>query len=338
MVDDRRAFRLALAKEEAPRALLTIAIVVAVLSVINLFLVGRGVTAADVLHAVVVLAFLGASWLARQTWVPPAAVPWIVAASAVVIVVSIEYEVWVDPTPQGIAYILIAMVAYGAFTLSVAAMVTAAVPMTVLFVLALAEADVELMANWLAIAVAALAMGFVLLRVRLRGIDALHDLTVENMALATRDPLTGAYNRRGIEERVPELMAMARRQGQPAFVMFIDVDGLKAANDTFGHDIGDTVLVAVAEAVRGTVREADLVGRWGGDEFIVVGLGDPLPPDELEARLLQRFVDSGLDLTQWPGTVSTGSATSRDADAPFLDLVVEADASMYARRAQRRSE
>ena len=336
VTDPRREFRLALAKQEAPRALLSTGLLILGLSALQVLIEGQGIRLAFWLHAGAVVVFLLCAWLTARPAFPPRLVPWAVVVSAYSVVASLQVEVILDPTALGMAYVLISMLAYGPFVLSLVAMAVAAIPILVGFALAALAWDPDGLISWLAAALAALALGAVLLRVRIRSFDELHDLTEANRALATKDPLTGVLNRRGVEDRVGELTALARRQGHPLSVTFIDVDGLKAANDTYGHDFGDAVIVAVASSLRALVRESDLVGRWGGDEFIVVGIGDSLPPRQLEERLARRLAETDLDLTRWPGQVSIGSAVSTPGDGDFIDLVIAADADMYRRRLERR--
>ena len=98
----------------------------------------------------------------------------------------------------------------------------------------------------------------------------LSELSAELEAVARTDPLTGLSNRRAIEADVTRLFARARRHAEPTTVMMIDLDRFKRVNDTFGHEAGDRVLVAVADCMRETLRTEDVYGRVGGDEFIVV--------------------------------------------------------------------
>lgn len=88
--------------------------------------------------------------------------------------------------------------------------------------------------------------------------------------LANYDPLTGLPNLRMATEQVRRVVALARRGGFRAAMMFIDLDGFKDVNDSYGHAVGDAVLRIVAERLSASMREEDLVGRIGGDEFIVV--------------------------------------------------------------------
>ncbi len=332
----RSEFRLAQARRESPVALWWTAGTIAILSVINPAINPAGFTGTDLLHVAVAAVFAIGAVLVSRPQVPAAAIPWIVAACATVVVLSFEWEVWVDATALGVVYILLPMLAFGPFTLSMRVMATAAVPMMVGYVVAMRGWVPDDLLRWIAAAVAALLIGAVLLRLRLGGIDALGAATDRQRELATRDALTGLLNRRGAEERVPDLVAVARRREEIVFAMFVDVDGLKAANDRHGHDFGDEVIQAVGHGLASTMRASDLVGRWGGDEFIVVGMGNPLPPEILADRLRDRLRVSGIDLDRWPASVSVGTATAPAADVDFDTLVGAADADMYARRRIRR--
>jgi two-component system cell cycle response regulator len=144
------------------------------------------------------------------------------------------------------------------------------------------------------------------------------------------DPLTGVLNRRGIAAELNRELHRARRSGAHLSVLMVDVDHFKALNDTHGHQAGDTVLRHVAGALVAAVRVADQVGRYGGDEFLVV-----LPDTDLEAatalatRLhavrLPRLALCGAELEV---TASIGAATLLGDDT--VDSLVErADRQMY---------
>ncbi len=88
-------------------------------------------------------------------------------------------------------------------------------------------------------------------------------------SLATTDPLTGLVNRRGWYDRLQLLTAQARRSGEPLTLAIADLDHFKAYNDTYGHEQGDQLLRAFADATVGMLREVDIVARWGGEEFAI---------------------------------------------------------------------
>ena len=104
-------------------------------------------------------------------------------------------------------------------------------------------------------------------------------------SLATRDSLTGLLNRRGLDEQLRRLLAAARRHDERGVVIFIDLDGFKAINDTMGHHAGDAMLRHLADLLTANVRESDVVARIGGDEFVVALV--KTAPGEAESRTLR---------------------------------------------------
>ena len=135
-------------------------------------------------------------------------------------------------------------------------------------------------------------------------------------------------------------LAIAQRQGTSVFSVFVDVDGLKEVNDTIGHDAGDRILRLVAEQLERTFRRGDLVARWGGDEFVVIGLGVRPDPAVLEERITEALLAEPERPRDWPGRLSTGVADIEATEAHIEavdDLIGRADLDMYERRARRRS-
>lgn len=88
--------------------------------------------------------------------------------------------------------------------------------------------------------------------------------------LANHDPLTGLPNLRLARERLISALALSRRKCWKAAIMFVDLDGFKDVNDSFGHETGDIILKMVADRLTGTLRETDTIARIGGDEFLVI--------------------------------------------------------------------
>ena len=103
---------------------------------------------------------------------------------------------------------------------------------------------------------------------------------------AMRDGLTGALNRKALDERLASEVAFAVRHGTPLSLVLIDVDHFKAINDRYGHLAGDAAIREIATRVSRAVRTEDVVGRWGGEEFVVVARDIPL---ESAAMLAERL-------------------------------------------------
>lgn len=110
---------------------------------------------------------------------------------------------------------------------------------------------------------------------------------------AMHDELTGLANRRQVELAFADTIESSRHTGDPFALFFIDIDDFKSVNDTHGHDVGDDVLVAIAQALIAGTRAIDLVGRWGGDEFMIVAPGTQSTKNAtvLAQRVLDSFVN-----------------------------------------------
>ena len=160
--------------------------------------------------------------------------------------------------------------------------------------------------------------------------------------LSRRDELTGTYNRRAGEERLAEDLARSSRNGAQLTLAIVDADGLKGANDSFGHAAGDACLRRLAQALRRNVREGDWIARWGGDEF-VVGLWDVHdqgPPENVLERVARDLRESPVALPQGGKelglTFSAGLSRSAPGDRP-KDLVERADALLYEAKREGRA-
>lgn len=124
-------------------------------------------------------------------------------------------------------------------------------------------------------------------------------------AVTVRDVLTGLVNRRGLEMLATPILESSRRLGDAVHAVFIDVDELARVNGLHGMAVGDEVLVSVAESLRAVTRATDVVARWDGDTFAVVGPGPGMAPMELERRVRERL---DAEAAAWPGWVPGVSA------------------------------
>jgi diguanylate cyclase (GGDEF)-like protein len=159
-------------------------------------------------------------------------------------------------------------------------------------------------------------------------------LRAELQALAVRDPLTGLYNRRQLNEHLPRAIAAARRAGTKVSVLLADVDHFKQFNDRFGHDAGDRVLKAVATAMGRSLRAGDLAFRYGGEEFVAV-LADCGPDDALHwaERLRAAIADASAAADpegRMPRVTCSVGVANFPADGATTDqLLKAADRALY---------
>jgi diguanylate cyclase (GGDEF)-like protein len=174
-------------------------------------------------------------------------------------------------------------------------------------------------------------------REALEDLAAIVEQELAMQRLALDDDLTGLKNRRGFDLFGAQILALCGRQHSPAVVLFADVDGLKAANDTFGHQAGDQLLRDIARTLRTSLRDADVVARTGGDEFaaVIAGTDDAtVVVDRLQRAIQER---NRRTPDQVPMSISIGCARFDPDEPESLEVLVkQADAAMYVvKRASR---
>lgn len=173
------------------------------------------------------------------------------------------------------------------------------------------------------------------LLVGMRSVELRNDLEASRERLlkeATHDVLTEILNRRGIVEALKREFARSSRSGSPVSVALIDVDHFKRVNDTWGHQAGDMVLSTLAERFSSGLRKYDMVGRFGGEEFLLLLPGSDGREATQTAERIRKIVrqtrfDSGVgDLRV---TISAGVASKSASDSDPTDLLRRADNALY---------
>lgn len=163
--------------------------------------------------------------------------------------------------------------------------------------------------------------------------------------LAWRDGLTGLVNRRALDELLDKEFLAAARHRRPLSLLLVDIDHFKSVNDTYGHQAGDSVLREVARRVGALVREGDVAGRYGGEEFLLVlhscsaqgarEVGERIRAG-VEATPIR--VESGADRVELQVTISLGGAeVDHDASMTAEQLLGQADAALYTAKATGRN-
>ncbi|AOG21315.1 diguanylate cyclase [Acidovorax sp. RAC01] len=165
--------------------------------------------------------------------------------------------------------------------------------------------------------------------------EALAEALAVNRELATRDELTGLLNRRAMQDLMALEQRRALRTGRPLMLAQLDIDHFKPINDTHGHSTGDRALQAFASTVRASVRDTDVLARWGGEEFVLM-MAETGPDDARDLLDRVRQAVEALSIPHTTGalrlTVSVGLAQHRTGDT--IDQTLErADQALYTAKA-----
>jgi diguanylate cyclase (GGDEF)-like protein len=157
----------------------------------------------------------------------------------------------------------------------------------------------------------------------------LNSLNAQLEQLSVTDRLTGLFNRMKLDEVLASEILRAQRTGQPFSLIMIDVDHFKQINDTHGHQVGDMVLIEIARLLQSGTRGIDTVGRWGGEEFMVIcPHTDNEGARQLAENLRLKIHDFKFNIVEHK-TASFGIASFQGADRS-QDIVERADAALYA--------
>lgn len=287
----------------------------------------------------------------RSGWSERFADPALTTLQILVGVVGVEWAyVICGPTRSMTLYPLLVILAFGAFSLSwrrimwltLLTLVSLGVTVAILTMSRSVSLDPSLraselhldLANILMIsivlpAVSAIAAQLSILRRKLRAQHvALTEAMEEVQRLATHDDLTGLINRRYVGERLTQELHRFQRRGNAFSIVIIDLDFFKQVNDTQGHAFGDKVLQAFANEAKATLRDSDLVARWGGEEFLML-LPDTHGPQGVV--IIQRLLARMHEVPHGTGPLLTFSAgvTEVRRDETVTEAIARADAAMY---------
>jgi diguanylate cyclase (GGDEF)-like protein len=148
------------------------------------------------------------------------------------------------------------------------------------------------------------------------------------LQLARKDPLTGAGNRRALDEKLAEVCAAQARSSTPSSLVLIDIDNFKEINDEFGHAVGDQILVRLTEIIELRIRVTDSLYRIGGEEFVVVIEGQTKDKARRMAEQLRTLVEANELAPEGSVTISLGVAELSLGESP-VDWLRRADLALY---------
>lgn len=326
-----RALRWDITRRESPFAIALVGLVMLVASVIE-FVEADGSAGHQAISLLASSALIIGA-LALLRWkVPLPWAPWIHAGAMVAAVSWLLYDLPSYPDSATLAYIVIIMTALGSIILAWQAFFVAEIAIFAGVVILLSVTGIADPVTWGTGAAVAALTGGLLLRLRVNTLMRLARARAQAEEMATIDELTGLLTRHGFDISIPGLVGTAMRLGQPVVATFIDIDGLKAANDRWGHPFGDRVIRAVAHAIDTSIRDGDIAVRWGGDEFVVVGIGISPANAGFQDRIATKIRSANIDPRKWRGTVSIGTASGMPQGLSIEELISLADQAMYRRR------
>jgi diguanylate cyclase (GGDEF)-like protein/PAS domain S-box-containing protein len=157
---------------------------------------------------------------------------------------------------------------------------------------------------------------------------------------ATRDPLTGVSNRGHFTEVATQEIERARRFSEPLSLLLLDIDHFKSVNDTYGHEVGDQVIILLARTCADFIRKIDTVGRLGGEEFaVLLPRANKEPAYEMAQRLRLKIAEQKILLPHrdFGFTVSIGVASLRPHTRDLAELLRNADTALYKAKRQGRN-
>jgi diguanylate cyclase (GGDEF)-like protein len=143
------------------------------------------------------------------------------------------------------------------------------------------------------------------------------------------DPTTGVANKRLFFELARLEVKKVDRYRHPLTVIYMDVDDFQKINDTLGYSVGDKLLYTIAETIKNSIRETDIIARIGGDEFIILLPGSGYEPAHIVIQRVHKELLNAMQKNEWPATFSIGAATFINPPKSVDDMIHRADHLMY---------
>lgn len=154
----------------------------------------------------------------------------------------------------------------------------------------------------------------------------------DTLEKATKDPLTDLYNREFLSEYAEKALKENRRKGESMALIFLDLDNFKSVNDNYGHEEGDQVLKNVANILKNSFRDHDLIIRYGGDEFIVLAQLNRAEISDLNSVLISLKERVEENFKKYGISISYGTAINPLETDNLKDLIHLADQRMYKQK------
>jgi diguanylate cyclase (GGDEF)-like protein len=321
--------RLRAAQETIPRAFGLGGGLVLAVTFVNAVFSPDGSLASRELSALLGIAMLILAIVCGRLSVAPRAMIWIWSVTMTLLVIKLSWDGIEFDNPVALTYAVIAMVFSSAISMSWAPSIATGAINLVVITLAGVVIEAVDTPRWFLAALAGLAAGLVLMQVRINSTDSLSLEQMKSNLLASTDPLTGLLTRNGLLVLASSLSAAVERTGGNVYVSLVDINDLARANADYGMAYGDSVVTSVGRAITASVPEGDLIARWDGDCFLVLGIGDRPDATDFRTRIDEAIAFSGVTLGKIPVTVSVGSA-SGNPSLTTIDALVTASAAELA--------
>lgn len=158
-----------------------------------------------------------------------------------------------------------------------------------------------------------------------------HNITDKKLTenLAQTDHLTNLYNRQKLDKELKKALYSVNRYNSQTSIMMLDIDYFKLVNDRYGHNVGDTLLVEFSNIIKECIRESDILGRWGGEEFLIITPNTSKDEIKVLANKIKDYIDKYNFKVVGHKTVSIGYTQIQRADSNIIDLIQRADDALY---------
>lgn len=166
--------------------------------------------------------------------------------------------------------------------------------------------------------------------------ERIKDANTKLKLLSITDELTGLYNRRRVYEELEREIDSAQRYQKPLSIILLDIDNFKSINDDCGHNVGDAVLKEFAHILKQKLRTTDIIGRWGGEEFIIVCTNTCTSTAFILADRLCKVIENYKFVTTYNVTFSAGVSQFKLGEKP-LDMIGRADEALYSAKTDGRN-
>ena len=331
--DFRSQFILKLAAGDFPRGMQLAAVGYLAFSAGSMLIIG---TRPEILVGdltISILTFVIGTML-QAGWLPMGWSRWLMPLSLAAMGSLLAWQAQFDDSRSSLIYAALILVIHGSVTLHRLPLFVSGAMLLSAYLWANPRID-GAWDEWAFVGITAWGIGIAGHMIRMRGVHRLADAMWSLELTATVDPLTGALNRHGLQQRWTQVRASAMRRGEPIFALLVDIDRMKSINDQHGHLVGDRAIQHTAAALASIVRGDDVVARFGGDEMVVIGVGHAPQPSSIRDRLQVMLHQSGDADLMVAVTVGHVELTP-EPELTLDDLVDQADQVMYATRARLR--